>query len=179
MKKEENNQAKEDKKLAAVCGLYCEACSLYIATTEDPARLKAMASRFQMSEEEVKCYGCRAEKRGPYCRICKMSGCAAQKGIGFCVECDGYPCEALKEFQSAMPHRIELFKDLDRIRTAGWENWLKEIRENYSCHKCRTINSAYDIKCRNCGEETGSDYAARNKEAIGKHLKKMLFTCDD
>jgi hypothetical protein len=28
------------KNLAAVCGLYCEACSLFIATKEDPERLK-------------------------------------------------------------------------------------------------------------------------------------------
>lgn len=171
MKKEKNHQAGADKKLAAVCGLYCEACSLYIATTEDPARLKAMSDRFQIPEEEVKCYGCRAEKRGPYCRICKMFDCAAKKGIDFCVECEEYPCEGLKEFQSALPHRIELFKDLERIRTTGWENWLKEIRENYTCRKCGAINSAYDLKCRKCGEEPGSDYAARHKEAIGKFLK--------
>ncbi len=171
MKKEGNHQAEEDKKLAAVCGLYCEACSLYIATAEDPARLTAMAARFQMSEEEVKCYGCRSDKRGPYCRICKMFDCASQKGIDFCVKCEAYPCEALKEFQSAMPHRIELFKDLERIGAIGWGNWLKEIRENYTCHKCGTINSAYDIKCRKCVEEPGSDYAARHKEAIGMFLK--------
>jgi hypothetical protein len=170
MKKEKNHQAEADKKLAAVCGLYCEACSLYIATAEDPARLTAMACRFQMSEEEVKCYGCRSEKRGPYCRICKMFDCAAQKGIDFCVKCEAYPCEVLKEFQSAMPHRIELFKDLDRIGAIGWESWLKEIRENYTCHKCGTINSAYDLKCRKCGEEPGSDYAAVHKETIEMFL---------
>jgi len=39
-----------DKKLAAVCGLYCEACSLYIATTEDPARLTALAKLFRVPE---------------------------------------------------------------------------------------------------------------------------------
>ncbi len=171
MKKVGNHQEEADKKLAAVCGLYCEGCSLYIATTEDPARLTAMAARFQMSEEEVKCYGCRTEKRGPYCRVCKMFDCAAQKGIDFCVECEEYPCEALKEFQSAMPHRIELFKDLDRIGATGWENWLKEIKENYTCHKCGTINSAYDIKCRKCGKEPGCDYSAAHKEAIEMFLK--------
>ena len=39
----EKNFKKPDKTLAAVCGLYCEACSLYIATKEDPARLTALA----------------------------------------------------------------------------------------------------------------------------------------
>ncbi|MDY0095668.1 MAG: DUF3795 domain-containing protein, partial [Candidatus Vecturithrix sp.] len=53
-----------DKRLAAVCGLFCPACSLYIATQEDPQRLTRLAERFQLSEEEMHCDGCRAEKRG-------------------------------------------------------------------------------------------------------------------
>ena len=42
MQKEENHSGELDKKLAAVCGLYCEACSWFIATTEDPERLKRL-----------------------------------------------------------------------------------------------------------------------------------------
>ncbi len=34
-----------DKKLAAVCGLFCPACTIYIGTREDPDRLKASARR--------------------------------------------------------------------------------------------------------------------------------------
>jgi len=91
MQKNDNHSGEADKRLAAVCGLYCEACTLFIATKEDPARLKEMAARFQISEEEIKCYGCRSDKRGPYCEICKMYGCAAERGIDFCVECAEYP----------------------------------------------------------------------------------------
>ena len=87
MQKKENHPGEVDKKLAAVCGLYCEACTLFIATKEDPARLKGLAARFQLSEEAIKCYGCRSAKRGPYCEKCKMFACAAERGIDFCIEC--------------------------------------------------------------------------------------------
>ena len=170
MKNKESGTEKPDKTLAAVCGLYCEACNLYIATKEDPQRLKMMAEIFQVSEEEVKCYGCRAEKRGPYCQTCKMYPCAMERGIDFCVQCADYPCEDLKRFQSEMPHRIELWDDLEQIKAEGYEGWLKNVRENYACPKCRTINSAYDLKCRRCGWEPGCSYVAKHRQAIEPFL---------
>jgi hypothetical protein len=45
MQKEEDHYQELDKKLAAVCGLYCEACSWFIATNEDHERLKRLAAQ--------------------------------------------------------------------------------------------------------------------------------------
>ena len=173
MQKKENHSGEIDKKLAAVCGLYCEACTLFIATKEDPARLKGLAVRFQLSEEAIKCYGCRSAKRGPYCEKCKMFACAAERGIDFCIECAEYPCNDLKQFQSERPHRIELWDDLERIRAIGYKHWLKEISENYTCPQCRSINSAYDLKCRKCSEEPSCRYVAKHKQAIEQTLKNL------
>jgi hypothetical protein len=173
MQKKESHPGELDKKLAAVCGLYCEACTLFIATTEDPARLKALAERFQLSEEVMKCYGCRSAKRGPYCQTCKMFACAAERGIDFCIECAEYPCSDLKQFQSERPHRIELWDDLERIRAIGYKHWLQEISENYTCPQCRSINSAYDLKCRKCGQEPSCGYVAKHKQAIEQVLKNL------
>jgi hypothetical protein len=170
---EENQSGATDKRLAAVCGLYCEACTLFIATKEDPTRLKGWADRYQLSEEAVKCYGCRSDKRGPYCQTCKMSACAAERGIDFCVECDEYPCGDLKKFQSERPHRIELWDNLGQIRTAGYEQWLKNIRKHYTCPQCRTINSTYDAKCRKCGKEPSCGYVSKHKDKIEQFLKNM------
>jgi hypothetical protein len=139
MKKDEG---KSDKKFAAVCGLYCEACSWFIATNEDPGRLKKLAVLHNCSEEEGKCYGCRSDKRTLYCEKCKMFACAAERGIDFCSECVEYPCDDLKQFQSAMPHRIELWASLERIKSIGYEKWLKEMRKDYTCPRCRSINTA-------------------------------------
>ena len=173
MQKKENHSEDLDKMLAAVCGLYCEACILFIATKEDPARLKELAARFQLSEEAMKCYGCRAAKRGPYCQTCKMFSCAAERGIEFCSECEDYPCNDLKQFQSERPHRIELWDDLERIRDIGYKRWLKEIKENYACPKCQSINSAYDLKCRKCGGDPSCQYVAKHKQAIEQVLKSL------
>jgi hypothetical protein len=171
MQKEDNYSRESGKTVAAVCGLYCEACTLFIATKEDPERLKGLAKRYQLPEEAVKCHGCRSAKRGPYCATCKMFSCAAERGIEFCVECAEYPCGDLKQFQSERPHRIELWDDLEQIKALGYERWLKNVRGNYTCPQCRTINSAYDSKCRKCGEEPSCDYVAKHKQAIEMYLK--------
>jgi tRNA(Ile2) C34 agmatinyltransferase TiaS len=70
-----------------------------------------------------------------------------------------------------MPHRIELWANLKRIKSVGYKQWLKDLRENYACPRCRTLNSAYDLKCRRCGEEPSCRYIAEHKRAIEKYLK--------
>jgi hypothetical protein len=156
-----------DKRLAAVCGLYCPACTLFIGTKEDPERLKIMAARFQLPVEELECHGCRSEKRGIFCRTyCKMTKCAAEKGIDFCGECPEYPCAELKEFQVRMPHRIELWKSQERIKEVGYEKWYVEMIEHYSCPSCGTINSTYDMACRRCGTTPGCNYVNLHKDEI-------------
>lgn len=171
MQKDEKHLDELDKHLAAVCGLYCEACSWFIATHEDPERLKGLAAQFHYSEEESKCYGCRSDKRLPYCEGCKMFACAAERGIDFCSQCEEYPCDELKRFQSAMPHRIELWVNLERVKTSGYKQWLKEMKKNYACPRCQIINSTYDLKCRRCGEKPSCSYVARHSKAIEQYMK--------
>ena len=162
-----------DKNLAAVCGLFCPACHVFIATREDPAKLAAMSQRYQRSIEELQCNGCRSAKRCFYCEtMCFMAKCAAGKGVEFCGDCAEYPCKGLKEFQSLAPHRIELWKNHARRKEAGLEKWYAEMIEHYSCPQCKTINSAYDLKCRKCGNDPGSEYVRLHKDTITKHLAK-------
>jgi hypothetical protein len=171
MQGEEDHNRELDKRMAAVCGLYCEACSWFISTTEDHERLKRLAAQLNFSQEESRCYGCRSDKRLPYCEKCRMSACATERGIDFCSECEEYPCDELKRFQSAMPHRIELWVNLERIKSIGYKQWLKEIRGNYTCPRCQTINSTYDLKCRKCGEEPSCNYVAKHRHVIEQYLK--------
>ncbi len=160
------NSGKWEKRFAAVCGLYCEACRWFIATTEDPTRLKILAAEAHYTEEESRCYGCRSEKRLPYCANCKMHACAAERGIDFCGECDEYPCEELKQFQSEKAHRIELWANQERIRAVGYEQWLAEKRSHYACPRCGVINTAYHLQCRKCGNEPSCEYVARHRREI-------------
>ncbi len=162
-----------DKRLAAVCGLFCPACTVFIGTRGDPERLRTIAERVQQPLEELHCYGCRSEKRCFYCRErCKMGKCAQEKGVDFCGECDEYPCEVLKIFQAEMPHRIELWKSQERIKEVGYEKWYTEMIVHYSCPECNTLNSAYDLKCRNCGREPSCDYVGQHMQAITEHLTR-------
>ena len=103
-----SNANQPDKRLAAVCGLFCPACTVYIATHEDSERLKLLAERMGQSVEATRCEGCRSEVRNSYCKSCAKVSCAAGKGIDFCGACDEYPCQELKDFQALMPHRSEL-----------------------------------------------------------------------
>ncbi len=161
-------------KTAAICGLFCEACGLYIASHEDEKKLAKIAERYKMSPEEVRCEGCRSQKLGPYCRTCKMKACAVQKNINFCSECDQYPCQDVKDFQAQpqVAHRLEVFESLKRIKETGYDKWYDEMINYYSCNKCSTINSAYDINCRNCGTTPGNTYIEKHLQEI----KKIMST---
>jgi hypothetical protein len=164
---------KPDKRLAAVCGLFCPACSVFIGTREDPERLKMLAEMMNFSVEEMKCYGCRSEKRVPSCENCKMFKCAAEKSIDFCCECEEYPCEELKKFQTEYPHRIELWKAQERIKEVGYEKWFEEMIDHYSCPQCKTINSAYDMICRKCGANPSCTYVGLHGKEVIAYLSKQ------
>jgi hypothetical protein len=71
-----------------------------------------------------------------------------------------------------MPHRIELWNNLDRIKAVGYEQWLQEVREHYVCPQCGCLNSAYDIQCWKCGREPSCVYVAKHRHEIEEHLKK-------
>jgi hypothetical protein len=165
---------KPDKRLAAVCGLFCPACSGFIGTKEDPERLQKRSALLKRPVAELECHGCRSEKRCYFCsEHCTMAKCATAKGIDFCSECTDYPCTELKEFQAKLPHRIELFESLDRIREIGYEQWYTEMIEEYSCPECHSLNSAYDIKCRKCGTIPSCNYVKKHQERILSHLQKL------
>jgi ribosomal protein L40E len=158
-----------EKQFASVCGLFCPSCTLYIASSDDPERLTKIAGMLGLPEEEARCLGCSSDVQGPTCRNCKLVACAVERGVEFCAHCTDYPCEELREFQAAMPHRADLFEDGQRIREAGFEKWFRETFDKYTCRQCQTINSAYDLACRKCGHEPGSSFSDRHREVIEKH----------
>lgn len=162
----------EDKRLtSAYCGLFCEACSMYIGTTEDPERLRKLAESRDRPVEELECEGCRSGRLNYFCKTsCVMASCAKTRGIDFCSQCENYPCRELIDFQKIKPHRIELFESLDYAKEHGLEEWWDHMRTRYTCPECRTLNSAYDFACRKCGHEPSNEYVRRNKDNITKML---------
>jgi len=164
------NSLQPDMTLAAVCGLFCPACIIYIAARETPEARARIAKLLNRPVESFVCDGCRAERRYVYCETCKLFACAAEKGVDFCGACDEYPCEDLKAFQAARPHRIELWEAQARIQEVGYEQWFAEMAERYACPECGTLNAAYHLACRACGAVPSNAYTAAHRTEIETHL---------
>ncbi|MCK9616439.1 MAG: DUF3795 domain-containing protein [Lentimicrobiaceae bacterium] len=153
-------------KISSACGLHCQVCSIYIGTREDMKRLEFISSRMNVPVEVMKCNGCRSEKRAGHCQQCSFLKCIAEKNIDYCGQCDEYPCETLEKFKQERPHRMDLYSDTACLLSRGIEIWNKEVLAKYTCSKCGTINSAYDIACRHCGERPSSAYVAKYEKEI-------------
>jgi hypothetical protein len=167
-----------EKRFQAACGLFCPSCTLFIGTTDDPARLDALAKHFNLPLEEVQCEGCRSNRLGFYCRECKMKRCTTEKDIEFCVDCDDYPCEELVRFKEARPHRIDIWDNLSRIRDIGYEAWFNDMLDHYACPNCGTINSTYDLSCRNCGVVPSCEFVRQHGHVITEYLRSSLTSSD-
>ncbi|MDF2523678.1 MAG: putative redox protein regulator of disulfide bond formation [Clostridiales bacterium] len=155
----------------AKCGLYCPACSAYIATREEPERLDVIANRLNLTREDLMCKGCGSEQVSYFCRTCDIKSCANEKGYQGCAECIDMPCDKVLSFQrSGKPHRLEVVNSLNTLKEHGFKEWQEEQFMEYACQKCKTINSAYDLQCRKCRNEPGNLFVERHKEAISKHL---------
>jgi hypothetical protein len=178
MKSSENidseNHTHPAKNLVAACGLYCGSCGIYLAIQEnDTEKLLQYAIVLNQSIEDTLCNGCRADRKSAHCsKMCLFIKCTFEKGIEFCGACLEFPCKELTDFQSKMPHRIEILESQKRLKEVGWEQWLIEMKENYSCPQCKTVNTAYDTACRKCGFSPGSKFIDRHKSMIDKHLSK-------
>jgi predicted RNA-binding Zn-ribbon protein involved in translation (DUF1610 family) len=150
----------------APCGLFCRACVVYIATTEDRPWLERMAARLGGSADEYRCEGCSSAVVNPYCRSCVMSRCARERGVEFCGQCGEYPCDVLREFQAARPHRLELWEAQTRIKEIGYDAWYAEMERHFACPQCGTINVAYQDACRKCGAVPSCGYRERHRESM-------------
>ena len=162
----------EPDTLVAVCGLYCGACSVYLATREEPARLEILAAKLGQSVEETRCLGCRSDLRSQHCRSCTFVECASARGHFVCGECQDYPCAPFSQFQAACPHRAEIPADMAQILEAGPATWALGIPERYACPACGTVNAAYDLACRRCGHVPGSPFAAEHEAPVRAFLER-------
>ncbi len=162
-----------DKKLAAVCGLFCPGCIIYIGAHSTPEVRDELERRRGYAPGTMRCEGCRSDHRYSYCNSCKLYACAANKGIDFCGTCPDFPCADFKEFQSARPHRLELYPAQKRIRETGYETWFKEMEAYYACPQCGTLNSAYHPACRNCGATPSCHYVKDHQDEIQAYQSKI------
>lgn len=162
----------QEKQTAAVCGLLCKSCVIYIATKENnTALLNRIAGSLQLTLEQVQCHGCRSNILSGHCQVCYFRDCTKNKEIEFCSECNDFPCSRLKEFQTKMPHRVELFKSLERIKKVGWEKWYVEIVARHSCTECNKLNGWYEFTCSSCGNKPSNCFIADNYKVLSTYKR--------
>ncbi len=137
----------------AYCGLYCEACPVYIATQNNT--LNSLSQKIDLPVQEIACHGCKSDTNFQWCRICNLKKCAREKNIEFCIECSDYPCQDLTNFkeETKYPYHCEVFDNLEEIKNLGKEKWLKNQQKRWSCQNCGSLFSYYDLKCPECSQE--------------------------
>lgn len=162
----------ENMELVAHCGLFCGSCSVYIASQGDDSALDWIAARFNTTREEMRCNGCRSERLSQQCRDCDFRTCVHEKKIENCEDCSSFPCDNLRDFQTKMPHRIELFASARYRKENGLSMWFDKMYEDYSCTACKAVNSPYYITCKKCGHAPGNNFIERNLEKIKSYFEK-------
>ncbi|WP_432403137.1 DUF3795 domain-containing protein [Wukongibacter sp. M2B1] len=152
------------------CGLYCGACDVLVAhKTGDKSKFasfwtestvkefqEAQGLPYEESDLKLKCHGCKSNNVFINCRSCKIKTCAKDRAIEHCSDCSDYPCEILiahKKGEKVLPHLKEKEGNLNTIKKAGVDQWLKEQEKRWHCPECQTIFSWYSSKCNNCGKD--------------------------
>ena len=152
----------ENEGLAAVCGLYCGACSIYCAWQNNNQELletlrKTMSSQWgEVTLEELRCDGCLGGGHlTPYCRQCALRLCPEGKpGVTRCADCPDFPCSHITDFNTdGMHHHAEVLDNLRRLQEIGLEAWLDEEEEQWRCSQCQAPMAWYARTCLQCGAE--------------------------
>jgi hypothetical protein len=147
--------------LVAVCGLYCGACPMYLATrSDDEEKRQALLKRFsagpsKLTMEDILCDGCLGTGRvASFCRSCAIRACPSDKSnVARCSDCPDFPCARIAAFNNdGMLHHAEVLDNLRQMQKLGLEKWARYEAERWSCPRCGLPMSWYDAACSGCGE---------------------------
>jgi predicted RNA-binding Zn-ribbon protein involved in translation (DUF1610 family) len=145
---------KARSRLAAICGLYCGACSLYRAWHDaDTEAIERMAKDRGVTPEDLRCDGCRSDVLSYWCRDCGFKRCLARRtdGVRLCYECADYPCRMITGFRyDGRKHHLDVLENVRRQKEIGLEAWLDEQEADWRCPECGAPIHWYQRKCR-CG----------------------------
>lgn len=160
-------------KTAGACGILCDACGIFIATkNQDNETLNLIAERLNIASDKIRCEGCRSSELAACCSNCTFRACVISKEISFCSDCLEFPCQKLKEFQTKMPHRVELFQSLELLKKVGQEEWYDLMIRRNSCENCGHVSGWYDSTCKYCGQTPSSLFSKENSEVLKKFINK-------
>lgn len=152
---------KDDRRLAAPCGLYCGACIIRAAVKKEDAHLigfiaDGLARYFghPVGVEEVDCEGCLSDIRAAPCRECDIRDCATAKGIDWCFQCPDFPCQLITDFNNdGFAHHSEVLDNIRRQQEIGIDAWLEEQEQRWHCPQCGHPREWYTSQCSSCGTD--------------------------
>ena len=144
---------------AAPCGLYCGACSIYVAGIRgDSKRLEQIARAMAeylgrpVEVKDLACGGCLSGVIALQCRDCVRRACALGKGLTHCAQCSDFPCQRIIDFNNdGMRHHSEVLDNIRRQRLIGIDAWIEEQKERWRCHNCGHAVDWYINQCPDCG----------------------------
>lgn len=151
----------DTKNLAAPCGLYCGACSIYQAAKRNDAEFLAAAATgitemmgIPAEAGDLQCEGCLSEVRAIQCRECLLRDCALSRDLTHCSSCNDFPCQQIIDFNNdEFAHHSEVLENIRRQRQTGIHAWVDEQRKRWVCPKCGESTEWYAGQCHFCGTE--------------------------
>lgn len=110
-------------KLIACCGINCETCDAWKATsTNDNALKEKTAEQWQkmfnapsITAESINCTGCRPDgAKFSHCSECEIRNCVKAKGYETCGDCaDMATCKILASIHQYVPDAVENLKRMN------------------------------------------------------------------
>ena len=148
----------QEEKVVGICGLYCGACPIYLASREnDKEELRKISESRGIPLEEVYCDGCLSNRLFEACINCRhgFRRCAAEKKITWCFECPDFPCQRLELFKdihivNGISHHESVIKDLRYMKEWGIKRFVKEQEQKTRCPQCGKRLYWYLKECPMC-----------------------------
>ena len=149
---------KETRNLAAPCGLFCGACTIYVAQRRgDTKRLTQIAQNVGVRKNrlinlsDLNCEGCLSDVVSFFCRECTLRSCVSGKGVTHCFHCSDFPCQQILDFNDdGRPHHGEVVDNIRRQKEIGLETWISEQKERWQCPQCKCVVDWYTTECPEC-----------------------------
>ncbi len=142
------------KELVGRCGLYCGACSIYIAERFSPSMRERIAAGAKCLPEQVRCNGCGALTPECWGNGCKIVICTNERGHGSCHECEEFTSDTCEKFgrisKGYLEEGVDLKDNLRRISSGATDVWLDENRKRFTCPSCGAALTVHNDECPQC-----------------------------
>ncbi len=96
--------------MMSYCGLLCNECPAYIATTTNDENLRRSTANewsvmyaADIPPEAINCLGCRSDTRIGYSYACEIRKCATDRKVDNCGLCNDFACSLLEPIFISSP----------------------------------------------------------------------------